>query len=132
MELHAVAAVVVGVFAILVRAPLLVWPAATLRAYRALLASNGRLRALGASIGALGVFVATATHGVHGAAVRVVEVVGWVLAGGGAFLIGFPNAYRRFADATLDAVADPAALRAIGALGAAIGAVFVWLGLETG
>lgn len=129
-------AVVTLVFALLVvatRAPLILWPSATLDRYRAAIATPARVRLLGLLIGALGAaFVVTAAGAAepHPTASQGLEVLGAFLIAGAAWLLAFPASYQLLAETVLDGVRDPTTLRVLGVLATAIGAALAWLAVQ--
>ena len=128
MSALAIASIAFGVLIIATRGPLVFAPVATLGAYRGLLASDARVRILGALVMVLGLALALSARGVEGTAAGILGGLGWIMLGMAVLLlIAFPCFYRELAVSVIDAIEDAAP--AIGALGVAIGVLFVYLGL---
>ncbi len=124
----AIVSVVVGILIVATRGPLVVAPVATLGVYRALLASDSRVRLIGVCVIALGLALALSARGMEGAAAGFLGGFGWVMAVGAVLLLlAFPRFYRELAVSVLDAIEDAAP--ALGAVGVAFGVLFVYLGL---
>ncbi len=126
-------ALVTALFAILVllaRGPLVVAPTATLAVYRRLISTAGRLRILGGGLALLAApLIVTARHARadHGGFAMGIEGLGWLLAAAAVWLVVTPRLYQRLAYSILDAVSDPALLRAGGTLGVALGLGLLWV-----
>lgn len=124
--------VAMGLLIIALRGPLIFAPVATRGFYLRLIATPRRVRAMAGVLAPLGlVLVAGARSGEDLAAI-VMAVLGWMLLAGGAFLVLFPALYQQIAEAVLEALDKPGALRAIGVLGVAVGVFLVSLGLPAG
>lgn len=124
----AIASIAVGVLVVAVRAPLVFAPGATLTAYRWLLATDLRARSLGVCVALVGLALALPARAVEGGAAALVGGLGWLmLVLGVGFLLAFPRVYRALAGSVLTAIEGAA--RPVGFLGAAIGVVFVYLGV---
>jgi uncharacterized protein YjeT (DUF2065 family) len=121
--------IVLGLVIIVSRGPLVLAPDATLRVYRQLLATDARVRILGACIVALAVPMILVAQGSDLTTAKVVFVMGWGMACVGVLLLLlFPAAYRRFAESILDAMSQ--ALRPVGAIAVGIGVLFIWMGVS--
>ena len=116
-----------GILIIATRGPLILAPEGTLRVYRSVLATSGRVRAMGCVLAPFGLAALLATEGAEGTLSHVIAFFGWALIAGSVFLLVLPGAYQRFAWSILDAF-DTAALRMTGVLGAGIGLLFVYYG----
>lgn len=132
MTVLQIVTVVVGLLIIAVRGPLIFAPAATRGVYLQLLATPTRVRGLASFLGLLGLVMVAAARGGHDVAAVVITVLGWIMLGGGVFLMVLPGLYREIAETMLEAVNHPTALRAIGVLGVGIGVILVLLGLPGG
>ena len=123
----AIASIVVGMLVVATRAPLVFAPAETLAAFRTLIASDARLRALGALVSVLGLALALSAPQVEGSAAAVVGGLGWLMGAGAVLLIVLPRFYREMAQTVMDAIEGIAPV--IGFLGVGIGVGFLYLGV---
>ncbi len=127
----AVACVALGLLVIVLRAPLIVAPEATLQAYRKVLASTARTRSVGVVVLTLGLTIAVPAWGSSRTLVGVLAVLGWLLSFSGALLLVFPSAFRLLADDLLRSMSeavDEAFLRIIGVIAVAVGAALIYVG----
>ena len=125
--------IVFGVILIVVRSPLIFAPERTIDFYRRLIATDTRVRIVGVLLAVIGLSMIGLAWGSTETVPRVLFGFGWFLAVGAAVLLGFSSRWRRMAESFLDLARDgmdPLVLRAIGVLAVAIGALFVYLGLE--
>lgn len=137
MEPISILCVLIGMLIMLLRAPLIFAPIATLDLFEGLITSNTKIRVLGFVIGApaLGLIAfADGSGGVGGAnALKgLLLAVGWLLAGVTVVLLLAPGLYRSFAASILAAMrrsVDTAFIRALGVIGVSIGAALVYAGL---
>jgi hypothetical protein len=130
VSLLAIVTVLIGLLIVLLRAPLVIAPRATLDGYQRLIQSTPALRGVGAVFGLLGVLLILLTPG-EGAA-PVLIVLGWILALAALWLLASPASYRRLAIGMLDFFrnsADSAVTRGMGLLGVGIGVGLVYVGL---
>lgn len=126
-----VMSIVVGVVVVCSRAALLVAPAATLRWFEGVIATNGRIRVLGAVVLTLGVAMVWAGASEQSGLATVLSVVGWAIVGISTLaLVLFPAAYRAIAEAVLPpaAEADLIGWRFLGLLGVSIGGLLIYFG----
>ncbi|MEE9280932.1 MAG: DUF2065 family protein [Myxococcota bacterium] len=133
MDALAIPCILIGVLVILARGPLIFAPAATLRVYRKLIASDARLRVVGFVLAALGAAVVRSGWGVEGLAAQALSVLGWLLCFAGLAVLLFPGPWRRVADSVLGIASesvDAAFLRVVGVIAVAAGAGLVYLGLR--
>jgi hypothetical protein len=130
MQELALVSVVAGALIIAVRGPSVLAPAAAVSAYRWVLETQARIRSLGVVVAALGGVMIVSAHGSDQGAAWVISIVGW-LWGLGALLLMlvFTSLYREVAGGILDAIDDPAVVRALGVLGTLFGAFLVYLGI---
>ena len=128
-------AIVLTVFAALIvvsRAPLIVAPTATIEWARRAYSTSARVRLFAGLVALLGASLAlTARQAAssQGNIAAFFEVAGWVF---GAFAVGLlvaPRIFQGFIHSIFDAISDPGALRALGALGVAIGLSLGWFAL---
>ncbi len=130
MTSTAIITLVLGVLIILSRGPLLFTPARTTAVYRRLFATNARIRVAGVFAALLGLALILAAQGESAVAAHAMLWVGWFLLGGTLLLhIPFPGIVALFADGLFDALADDTTGRVLGAIGVAIGLIFVYVGL---
>ena len=125
--------VVVGALIILIRAPLIVWPAKTLDVYGKVLETDARLRALGCVVVALGLGLIVLAWKAATTESSLVFVLGWLFLLAGLWLLVFPASYRRLFESLMDVMtrsADPAVLRLVGLAGTAFGILLVYAGLR--
>jgi hypothetical protein len=125
-----IVSIVVGVIMLCSRGALLVAPRATLRWFGWMIETNGRTRALGAVVLALGAVMAWAGAGADGGLATLLYVVGWVVAVFGTFgLLVFPSVYRSIGEALLPSDGeDLTGWRGIGLVGVVIGAALIYYG----
>ena len=127
-----VVSIVIGVIMVCSRGSLLVAPAATLRWFEGVIATNGRIRALGACALILGASMAWAGASEHGGLAAILSVVGWAIVGISTLtLVLFPGAYRAIAKAmlpTTDEDTDLTGWRFLGLLGTVIGGLLIYFG----
>ena len=127
----AVACVALGLLVIVLRAPLIVAPEATLQAYRKVLASTARTRSVGVVVLTLGLTIAVPAWGSSRTLVGVLAVLGWLLSFSGALLLVFPSAFRLLADDLLRSMSeavDEAFLRIMVVIAVAVGAALIYVG----
>jgi hypothetical protein len=128
-------AIVLTVFAALIvisRGALVVAPTATLEWSRRVLSTPARVRLFAGWLGLLGaslVVTARQASGSQGDVATVCGIVGWVLVAFAAVPLVAPAIFQRFIQSIFDAISDPGALRALGALGVAIGLALGWFAL---
>ncbi len=133
MDGPAIPCIVVGVLVILARGPLIFAPAATLRVYRTLMATDARVRVIGFVLAALGAVIVRSGWGVGGLAAQALSVLGWLLCFAGLAVLLFAGPWRRVADSVMEIASesvDPAFLRLVGVIAVAVGAALVYLGLR--
>lgn len=128
-----VVSIVVGVIVVCGRGALLVAPAATLRWFGGVIATNCGTRALGAIALTLGAAMVWAGASEHSGLATVLSVVGWIIVGISSLaLVLFPGPYRAIAEAVLpsaaDADADLLGWRIVGLLGISVGAILIYFG----
>lgn len=130
MSSLAIACVVLGVFAIVFRGPLIVAPERTLEFYRRVIMSGPGLLTFGVILGAAGVWLIAVGWRAESTAAGITLGLGGLLVVGAVVLLILPGFYRRMAESVLDSVADPTVLRVFGVLGVAIGVGLIYLGLR--
>ena len=126
-----VVSIVLGVVVVCSRAPLLVAPAATLRWFEGVIATNGQTRALGAVTLTFGAAMVWAGASEHSGLATILSVGGWAVAGTSTLaLVLFPAVYRAIAEAVLpsDADADLTGWRILGLAGVFIGGLLIYFG----
>ena len=114
------------------RGPLLVAPKATLRWFKGVIATNGRIRFLGIATLLLGILMAMAGASEHGGLALLISVIGWALVGMSTLtLLLFPAAYRSIAEALLPSDEDEelTGWRFLGLVGVIIGGLLVYFGV---
>ena len=127
-----VVSIVLGVVMVCSRGALLVAPAATLRWFEGVIATNGRTRALGAVTLTLGASMAWAGSSEHSGLATILSVVGWAVVGISTLaLVLFPAAYRAIAEAALptDSDEDLIGWRFLGLFGVIIGGLLIYYGV---
>jgi uncharacterized protein YjeT (DUF2065 family) len=133
MDGLAVVSIVFGVLVIVFRGPLIFAPGRTIDFYRRLIATDTRVRIIGVPIAVIGLSMIGLAWDSTETAPRVLFGFGWFLAVGAAVLLGLSSRWRRMAESFMVLMRDgmdPMVLRFIGVVAVAIGALFVYLGLE--
>ncbi|MCP4007334.1 MAG: hypothetical protein GY725_24390 [bacterium] len=126
--------IVLGILIIASRAPLVFAPQATLLFYRQMVATNGRVRALGVVVAGLGLaMLISGRNSDAGAELALFWFGVFMSAVAGGLLLILPGAYRTMAAGVLDFMGDPesadlAVTRVAGVFGVAVGGFFVYLG----
>jgi hypothetical protein len=129
MDDLAIICIIVGIFMIISRGPLIVAPDTTLRFYRKLLATNFRIRLMGLIFLVLTLAMILAARGDRRDGAEIIMVLGYfysfiVVV----FLIIFTSLYKLIADAFLNAM-DSVMLRGFGTIALGIGILFIYLGV---
>jgi uncharacterized protein YjeT (DUF2065 family) len=130
MSNFALVLVVAGLLIILSRAPLIFAPGATRTWILDLFESDGRMRAMGLFVSALGVFLIWGTGGVAGLLAAILYFIGWISFAMG--LIGmmiFPTSIRPLINRIFNAFSEPT-LRALGAIAVVIGLLLMVYGFS--
>ncbi len=132
MTSTAIITLLLGVFIILSRGPLLITPARTTAVYRRLFATNARIRIAGVCAALLGLALILAAQGRASFAAQAMLCFGWLMLGMTLLLhIPFPGIVALFAEGLFEAMEDNATGRVLGGLGVAAGLIFVYIGLFT-
>jgi hypothetical protein len=129
----AVVTILFGVLVIVIRSPLIFAPERTIDFYGRLVATDTRVRLIGVILAVFGLSMIGFAWGSTGTASRFLLGFGWFLGFGAAVLLGFTSRWRGFAESFMGLMRDgmdALVLRAIGAIAVAVGALFVYLGLE--
>jgi hypothetical protein len=130
MEPITIVVAVIGILAIVGRGPMLIAPTATADFYRRWISKKELLRRLGILVLLMAVGVIQVGRGAaaaHGGIATAVEVFGWFIGGAAIWLMASPGSYQRLALSIIDSIADPSALRVIGALNIAFGLALIWV-----
>jgi uncharacterized protein YjeT (DUF2065 family) len=109
------------------RLPLLIAPALTISAFRSMLGTNPRVRALGVVMAAIGALMLWSSIDGKRTAAYVIFALGWLMELGALWLTVAPATYRSLADVFFD-MGDEV-MRVLGALGTAIGAYLIYFAL---
>jgi hypothetical protein len=122
--------ILLGVFIIISRGPLAIWPAATREVYHRLLKTNLRVRLFGLALLPLPVVMILVNQGGPEDAAIILTGLGYlficiVLV----FLLLIPGIYRLIADAVLEGM-DTVILRGVGVIGIVIGILLIYTGLR--
>jgi hypothetical protein len=123
--------IVPGVAVVCSRGALLVAPAATLRWFEGLIRTNGRTRAFGMVILALGASIVWAGSTEHSSLATILLIAGWAFVGVSTLaLVLFPTVHRTIAEAVLpsDTDADLSGWRILGLVGVLIGGALIYFG----
>jgi hypothetical protein len=133
MSRVAVVSIVLGVVVVCSRGALLVAPAVTLGWFEALIATDGRIRALGAFALTLGATMAWAGTSEYTGLATILRLGGWaIVAFSTPTLVLFPTAYRAIADSVLpsssDSDSDLAGWRLLGLIGVILGGLLIYFG----
>ena len=131
MSAVGVVAIVLGILVVGVRATLLVAPAATLRWFKATVASNHRLRTLGAFLVPLGAAMAWAGASEDHGLATFLTVFGWGFLGTSTLvLVLFPGIYRAMANPFLpsDTSGSLFLWRFRGLVGTLVGVLIIYFG----
>jgi hypothetical protein len=131
MSAVGVVSIAVGAIVVANRGLLLLAPAATLAWFKGIVETNGRIRALGAFVLALGATMAWAGASEESVLATILTVLGWLFVGVGTLaLVLFPDVYRAVANAVLPR--DPSRnlflWRFRGLVGVVAGAVLIYYG----
>ena len=126
MEPLALACACFGVLIVTTRLPLVVAPQASVRFIRRWIESNAAVRTLGAVFAPLGIWLAASAWGLEGTAASLLGALGWWISAASSWLLLSPMSYRRVVESLLRSV-EEAALRALGAIGVAMGLALVWV-----
>jgi hypothetical protein len=128
MNTVAIASIGLGILIIATRGPLIFAPEGTARVYRQVFGTAARTRILACVFVVAGAALWLAGDGAGGGLATAITVFGWVFGAAGLFLVIFPATYMQLLEAILDGF-DSSGLRAGGVLGAAFGALFIYLGV---
>lgn len=121
--------VLLGVFIIVSRGSLAIWPAATRNVYQRLLKTNLRVRVFGLALLPLPVAMVLVNQGNPGGAAIILTGLGYIFIFVViVFLLIFPGIYRLKADAVLEAM-DAVMLRGVGVMAVVIGILLVYAGV---
>ena len=123
----AAAILFLGILIVSTRLPLLIVPALTISAFRSMLDTNPRVRALGVVMAAIGALMLWSSIDGKRTAAYVIFALGWLMELGALWLTVAPATYRSLADLFFD-MGDEA-MRVLGALGTAIGAYLIYFAL---
>ncbi len=132
MSAVGIVTILLGVLVVCGRAPLLVAPEATLRWFKETVASNGRLRTLGAVLVILGAAMAWAGASEDSGFATFLTVVGWGALGVSVLaLVLFPGVYRAIADPFLpsDTSGSLFLWRFAGLAGMGVGVLIIYFGV---
>lgn len=126
-----VASILLGVVVVCSRGALLVAPAATLRWFAGLVATNGGTRVFGVVALTLGVAMTWAGASEESVLATVLSLIGWAVIGISTFgLVLFPAVYRNIVEAVMpsDANASLAGWRGLGLAGVLLGGLLIYFG----
>ncbi len=125
-----VVSIVLGVLVVGGRGSLLVAPEATLRWFKGLIATNGRLRLLGGFMLTVGAAMVWAGSPEDSVLAFILEILGWPVVGMSALLLVlFPGVYRAIATPFLPSDTSNLFLwRYVGLMGVIVGALFIYFG----
>ena len=131
MSAVGIVAIALGVLVVCGRGTLLVAPAATLRWFKETIASNGRLRTLGAFLMALGAAMVWASASEDSGLGTFLTIFGWgILVISAPLLVLFPGVYRAIANPFMPSDTSGYLLwRFAGLAGAAIGVLMIYFGV---
>ncbi len=131
MSAVATATISLGLLVVCTRGPLAVAPAATLRRFRQLIATNNRTRILGAFLLTLGAAMVWAGTTEDSTLASLLTLVGLVISPIATLVVIFPGGYRELARAILPALDDESlpGWRLIGILGTSVGLVVIYVGV---
>lgn len=131
MNRVAVVSIVLGVIVVCSRGALLVAPAATLGWFEDLIATDGRIRALGAFTLTLGATMVWADTAENSGLATILRLGGWaIVAFSTPALVLFPMAYRAIAESVLPSSGDSdlAGWRLLGLIGVILGGLLIYFG----
>ena len=130
MSAVGIVSIVLGVLAVGGRGSLLLAPEATLRWFKGLIATNGRLRLLGGLMLTLGAAMVWAGSPEDSVLAFILEILGWPVVGMSALLLLFPGVYRAIATPFLPSDTNNLFLWRFGGLvGVIVGALFIYFGV---
>ena len=134
MQELAIVSIALGVFIMVSRGPMALAPTGTLRGYRWVVETRGRVRLLGVWLAAVGLALAFFARDAETGAVRALFHVGWLLATVALVLgFGFTHAFQRASRAVIEfssTSVHPNLLRLTGAIALGVGSLFIWVGLS--
>ena len=121
--------VLLGVFIIVTRGSLAIWPLATRNVYQRLLKTNPRVRVFGLAFLSLPVAMILANRGDPRDAAIILTGLGYFyICVVSVFFLIIPGIYRLISDAVLEAM-DTAMLRGVGVIAVVIGFLLIYAGL---
>jgi hypothetical protein len=126
-----VVSIALGILVVCSRGGMLVAPAATLRWFANIIATDGRVRAFGAVALTLGAAMAWAGASESSGLATVLRVWGWaIIAISALALVLFPGVYRGIVGALLprDTDADLTGWRVLGLVGVIVGGLLIYFG----
>lgn len=131
MSTPGILCIAVGAFVVLLRGPMIFAPRRTLRAYRSLVSTDARVRAVGAVLAALGAWIVVSGPRGGDPVSGVLAVLGWLIVFAGGILLLFAGSMRNVVDSVLSIASesvDPAFIRVVGVLAVALGVGLIVLG----
>ncbi len=130
MSAVGIVTIALGVLMMCGRVPLLVAPEATLRWFKETIASNGRLRTLGAFPVTLGAAMVWAGVSEDSGLGTFLTVFGWGFLGASALLVLFPGVYRAIANPFMPSDTSGLFLwRFAGLAGTVVGVLIIYFGV---
>ena len=132
MSVVGIVTIAFGLLVVCTRGPLAVAPAATLRRFRGLIATNRPTRILGAVVLILGAAMVWAGTTEDSSFASLLMVVGLWIGAAGALLVILPGGYRGLVRFFLPDVAKGRLLgwRLLGVLGTSIGLLVIYIGVR--
>ena len=131
MSTVGIVSIVLGVLMVFGRGSLLVAPEASLRWFKAVIATNGRLRLLGGFMLTLGAVMVWAGASEDSVLATILTVFGWAIAGISVLLLVlFPGAYRAIANPFVPSEMSGSLFlwRFRGLIGVALGVLLIYFG----
>lgn len=131
MEPLSILCVLIGVVIVIVRAPMVFAPRATLRLFDRLISTDTGIRGIGLAIAPLALALVVLAGG-EGVAAGILHALGWLFSGATLWLLVAPGSYRRLARSVLgyfEASAGLAIVRILGLVAVAIGGALIYVGV---
>ena len=132
MDALAITCIMVGILIIVMRAPLILAPSATLRFYdRWLFSTNARFRAFGVVIATLAMALLFSDFG-EGVLAGLLHTFGWFMATVALLFLVLPNVFRRFFQTIfgyIEKSVDERIMRIVGFFGVVFGLALIYVGV---
>ncbi len=129
----AIVSIILGVFIIAIRSPLILLPETTMIFYRKLTANKKRIRILGTFMAMLSFAMISSAQHSDQVAASIISIFGWfIVLIAVPFLLIFPSFYKLLAEFVFEIIDNSIILRSMGFIGTAMGIFFIYLGFSLG